>query len=329
MEHRNYEFGAQGLAPLLRYAEHVAELPVIETFTAQLGRGDARLESQRVCGKDMILLRLRVDPRLAGYAVPDPDWLCVMVPLRWRGEYKFNGLIAERNDVFLSGGPSGYATTGEGRDTIVIGMRRSRLERTIRALTGNTDTPIHFVDGRLALGDDLGPRFHRLLGEVMSGSAALSLPGNRFLLSESVENDLFDRLGLLLNGFAQIIRPRDPVRKSALSIVTASLEGISLTAPNLPSLTDLCEASGVGMAWLHRCFVDIYGCPPYELLRAYRLTCARERLLDRHNRISLVKEVAFSFGFRNTGRFSADYRARFGENPSDTLLVRLPDRAEI
>lgn len=82
------------------------------------------------------------------------------------------------------------------------------------------------------------------------------------------------------------------------------------------------------MAWLHRCFVEIYGCPPYELLRAYRLTSARERLLDREERIGLVKEVAFSFGFKNTGRFAADYRARFGENPSDTLFVGQTGPAE-
>lgn len=328
MEDPDHEFGARRFVSLLRYADHVADLPVLSTFTAQLDRGDARLQSQRVCGKDLIFLRLRVDPRLAGHAVPSPDWLSVMVPLRWRGEYKFNGLLADRNDIFLSGGPDGYATTGEGRDTVLIGLRRSRLERSIRALTGNNDTMIQFNDGRLALGDDRGSWLHRLIAEAMRSASDPGLPDRRLFLPKSVENDFFDKFVLFLNGFGGFFRQRDPSRKGALGIVRASLEGISLTASNLPSLTDLCEASGVGMAWLHRCFVEIYGCPPYELLRAYRLTSARERLLDREERIGLVKEVAFSFGFKNTGRFAADYRARFGENPSDTLFVGQTGPAE-
>ena len=54
-----------------------------------------------------------------------------MIPLRWRGDYVFKGIMAQPYDVYLSAGPNDYATVGEGRETFAVDIRRSRLQQTI------------------------------------------------------------------------------------------------------------------------------------------------------------------------------------------------------
>ncbi len=58
------------------------------------------------------------------------------------------------------------------------------------------------------------------------------------------------------------------------------------------------------------------GCTPMEFLRARRLERAHALLLSGPARS--VTDVALDCGFGHAGRFSIDYRARFGESPMET-----------
>jgi AraC-like DNA-binding protein len=57
-------------------------------------------------------------------------------------------------------------------------------------------------------------------------------------------------------------------------------------------------------------------------LRALRLEMARSELARAARNGRTVASVANELGFGHLGRFSADYRARFSESPSDTLRHR-------
>lgn len=61
---------------------------------------------------------------------------------------------------------------------------------------------------------------------------------------------------------------------------------------------------------------------PGELLRGVRLDGARAELLGGDRDGTSVADVARSWGFGHLGRFSATYRARFGELPSESLRAR-------
>ena len=302
-----------------RFRDHIADLPILEAEYAQLGAGSAQVLAHYFSGKDIIIVRTAIEPKFVAHCFIDPDWLGLMIPLKWRGDYVFNGIKANPNDLFVSAGASGYAATGSNRETISIALRRSRLYSTMRALRGNPSDPVEFCDQRIALGATTGTHFHNLLATVMRSATRIALGEGRFGLSESVENDLFSDLGDLFLDQLYCSRSPDPGRIDALRIVSAAKRALDDRQPAAVSMTNLCEASGVGKTWLHKCFVEVYGRAPQAYLRAHRLTMARENILCPHDPPKLIKQAALSLGFVNFGRFAAEYRARFGESPSQTL----------
>lgn len=60
---------------------------------------------------------------------------------------------------------------------------------------------------------------------------------------------------------------------------------------------------------------------PARYLRMYRLTRARLELLDADPGATTVKNVAYSLGFWELGRFAVEYKKLFGESPSQTLAA--------
>jgi transcriptional regulator GlxA family with amidase domain len=86
------------------------------------------------------------------------------------------------------------------------------------------------------------------------------------------------------------------------------------------TIPDICAALAIGQRTLARAVHAVHGTTPSRHLRRLALTQARAALQDSTS--TNVKEVALRCGFRELGRFAADYRAAFGENPSATLCRR-------
>ena len=244
------------------------------------------------------------------------------MPVSWRGDYIFNGLFAEPYDILLSGGPYGYATSIAERDNIGIGLRKSRLRAACAALAGLPDDEIEFEDVRLALCPVRGARFHNRLAELIAASYNTPLGPGQFALGDALERDTISDIADLLLPYLIHRAPRIPAKLYALRVVRDAETSIGVRALRAPCIEDLCEASGIGQTWLNRCFNEIYGTSPMTYIRAHRLTTARNRFLDPGAPRASVKDVALSLGFTSSGRFAAEYRDVFGENPSKTLLSR-------
>lgn len=80
----------------------------------------------------------------------------------------------------------------------------------------------------------------------------------------------------------------------------------------------LCLAAGTSLRGLERAFLAVYGLGPKRYLTLRRLLRAR-RELRRADTAATVTDVALRWGFLHLGRFAADYRAQFGETPSETM----------
>jgi AraC-like DNA-binding protein len=109
-----------------------------------------------------------------------------------------------------------------------------------------------------------------------------------------------------------------PERKIAPWQVRSVEEFISQNADRPLSLGDLSVVSGASARSLQYTFLRHRGCSPMEFLRRTRFERAHGELLSGSDGAT-VTSTALRWGFSHLSRFSAEYRRRFNESPSDTL----------
>src|SRR5205807_167033 len=80
------------------------------------------------------------------------------------------------------------------------------------------------------------------------------------------------------------------------------------------SVADLAAVAGLSGRTLQRQFRSFLGQSPHAALRDIRFDCARRELL-RASPEARVMDVALRWGFTHFGRFSIEYRRRYGETP--------------
>ena len=83
------------------------------------------------------------------------------------------------------------------------------------------------------------------------------------------------------------------------------------------TIPDICASLALGQRTLTRAVRAVHGTTPSRHLHGLALAEACAALQDPAARS--VRQVALRCGFRELGRFAADYRAAFGEYPSETL----------
>ena len=89
------------------------------------------------------------------------------------------------------------------------------------------------------------------------------------------------------------------------------------------SLADVCREAGCSARALQIAFRQHAGQGPMEFLRELRLDRVRAELQAAATQTG-VRDVAEKYGFLHLGHFAAQYRARFGERPSDTRTRHAP-----
>jgi transcriptional regulator GlxA family with amidase domain len=102
--------------------------------------------------------------------------------------------------------------------------------------------------------------------------------------------------------------------------IVERFEAVARASLGAPShIAELCEAAAVGQRTLLRAVRAVHRTTPSRHLRALRLAQVRQALLSAAKEAETVTQIAMRFGFRELGRFSRNYKATFGESPSETL----------
>ncbi|PWT82142.1 MAG: AraC family transcriptional regulator [Acidobacteria bacterium] len=83
-------------------------------------------------------------------------------------------------------------------------------------------------------------------------------------------------------------------------------------------ISELCNVLKVSRRSLHRAFDDTLGMGPTAYLRRRRLSAIHSVLRRSDPAAISIGDLAFEYGFPETGRFAAYYREHFGETPSET-----------
>jgi AraC-like DNA-binding protein len=88
------------------------------------------------------------------------------------------------------------------------------------------------------------------------------------------------------------------------------------------TIASLSLTVGVSERTLRNAFADVHRESPKRYLLHRRLRDARQALSDPANTSATVTSVATDLGFYELGRFALQYKALFGESPSQTLRRR-------
>jgi len=84
-------------------------------------------------------------------------------------------------------------------------------------------------------------------------------------------------------------------------------------------MEDLCRATGVGVRTLQRGFRQCFGMTVTIYLKGVRLDAAYRDLIAANPSRDTVTAIALRNGCGHVGRFSSEFRERFGQLPRETL----------
>ena len=112
---------------------------------------------------------------------------------------------------------------------------------------------------------------------------------------------------------------RPVARRSHINIMDRFEHMLAANSDRQLPIPELCAKIGVPERSLRECCAAVLGMSPSQYDRLRRLNLARRALRRADPEAMSVVEVAKRCGFKEMGRFAAQYRTIFGENPSITL----------
>lgn len=222
-------------------------------------------------------------------------------------------VVKDRQTWLASPDRPGGFRVATGYRSLQLTILKSDVEAALAALGGASSTaPLRFEPG-LSLESGTGAWLHRfvrfLVDEVDRGETLASpIVGTR--LADSIVYGLL--LGHPHNHSARLATARSAEPR----YVREAAEYLEARAADPVRMADLARVTGIGVRALQLGFQKHRGCTPMEFLKERRFHLARTKLLG--DAPATVTEIALDCGFPHIGRFSAEYRARFGESPSET-----------
>ena len=110
-----------------------------------------------------------------------------------------------------------------------------------------------------------------------------------------------------------------PARPSSRQIVWACVQYAARVQYHCVALSDLSDSAGVSERRVRRAFSECLDISPTAYLRTAALVEVRRVLLEPTTVRNAVTRAATEFGFWHLSRFASQYRAAFGESPSETV----------
>lgn len=283
-----------------------------------LGGPMGTVRHRRAEGDGVAFDHLRIDSPVTFDAEAMPVLVVVDV-LAGHIEYRRDGVTdrGRSGDTLLAAGwGRAFAGSGTGYgvrntslsgDALAAAIAEVDADATLDALVFTGFTPRSPAAGarwRTTV-DELGPISAGAdVGSIARAEAARLL-GHTLL--QTFANTVVDRAG----GRA---RERSDATAAAVRRAQAVIES---RAHEDLSLADLAREARVAPRSLQYAFRQHLGLSPLAYLRQVRLDLVHQALVD-GTAIS-VGDVAGRYGFFNPGRFAAEYRALFGENPGQTF----------
>jgi AraC-like DNA-binding protein len=261
-------------------------------------------------------LRLRLTPQSSPWLGQQVYWVHFSLQGYMRasiGGREFDGDL--NHGIVLSSAGDKTLHTFAGNARLSLAVREQTLNRHLAAMLG--ETPKEAVE--FAPGIDAASGHGRRLAGILHWAAAESERGaclGHPLVAARFEAFVLDALLLFQpHNYSDALRRVE--RRVAPRDVRRATDYIHANLARPITLADLVAVSGVPGRTLLKHFRDTRGVSPMRYARNLRMERVRAELAA--GSPLTVGAVALGWGFEHAGRFSVEYRSRFGESPSVTL----------
>lgn len=223
-------------------------------------------------------------------------------------------VVKDRKTWLASPDRPGGFRVGTGYRALQLTVPKADMGAALAALgDAPTTTPLRF-EPSLRLDSGVGAWLHRLVryvaDEVDRDATPFASPIVGARLADTILYGLLQ--GHPHNHSARLASARSAEPR----YVREAAEYLEAHAADPVRMADLARVTRVSVRALQLGFQKHRGCSPMDFLKERRLHLARKKLLDWTE--PTVTQIALDCGFAHIGRFSAQYRARFGESPSET-----------
>ncbi|WIE75197.1 AraC family transcriptional regulator [Curtobacterium sp. MCSS17_007] len=195
-----------------------------------------------------------------------------------------------------------------------------RLVHVSKALVLDVAAERYLVDRAVVFDHMAGPDIAAVGPWQASLSTAVQVlreTGASSLAWHEAQRELTRTLLRLFPPQAERLPPRYGARQNRP--VRAAVEFIHAHAHTRLTISDVAAAAEMSVRGLQESFQRVLGRTPMEYVRDVRLGRAYEELRTADPAETSVREAAQKWGFTHMGRFSATFRARYGEYPKQTL----------
>lgn len=269
-----------------------SEMPLLAIGLDQLEPGSLRVERTTIPFPGLTLRRTRLNLGIRATGTVAQDATLVALPgdewtnARWDGAAFGQGNMASSHSRvdLLSRGPATFYTMAVEREAVpreFLTFDPARAKRLRR-----------YLERLITIADLQGP-------------SAVQAAGRSVLTFLSLLCD--DESGR-----------RQPVARRVAAVRRCEEYVLEHIADN-PTLADLCSVAGLAARSLINAFHAVTGYSPMAYLKAQRLNAVHRELCQSDYAKTRIIDVATNWGFWHMGHFTADYRAMFGETPSQTL----------
>ena len=202
---------------------------------------------------------------------------------------------------------------------LLIKINRIALERHLSMMLGqDLQRPLEFavgIDLYSPASASLWNMVHWLVAELENGQSLLNNAPMGY--SQYEQMLMWVLLNAQPNNYSDELASRKP--RVAPHYVHYVEDYVNEHSAETITLSQLIEISGVSGRTLLEGFRRYKGTSPMKYLKSVRMERVHVELKRADPERQRVTEIALAWGFTQLGKFSVEYKQRFGESPSDTL----------
>lgn len=282
----------------------------------QLSPGRFASRLRQLCSGPFQIFHEQLNRRIVQYGQSPAERMCFSIPLCTNSQGTQNCLaILNTHEEFMFHAPENtqiFAATFA-RDKVLSLAALNLSPRSYRQLT--TAPSLQSPWQRTS---ELHQRIRQQLGQALDCTPQRFNEATAKLMEHSLLGGFLDLLGSVESA-GKRRRPSVPARQSLVKMS----QQIALASHDEPiTILDLCQRLHVSRRALQYSFQTIADTNPVDYLRSVRLNAVRRRLAMSSPAEVSIGDAAAQWGFYHLSHFASQYKALFGELPSQTLRQR-------